>query len=239
MIFINGLTIWLLIHQRLCGGRTLEQTVSHLLEHDQHLLPENKRTLDFSLSYNPSAYSAARQGLKVEQLEEFATAVCDHLASLANPIFAGRRVFIIDGTTITLAPTPELRKAFPPATNQFGETVGPVAILMIAAELETGCVLVPQADPMYGPNRSSEGKQCQTIVQKLPAGSIVLADAGFGIFSTAYHSHQAGHDILFRLNQQRFNSYVKQAICEGSPNQPRFAQRCQIVCCVALHLSGK
>lgn len=218
MIFSNGITIWMLIHQRLCGGSTLEHTVSHVLEHDRHLLPENKRTSDFSLSYNPSAYSAARQRLKVEQLEEFSSAVCDHLASLANPIIAGRRTFIIDGTTVTLAPTRELSKAFPPATNQHGESVWPVAMLMLAAELETGCVLVPQVDPMYGPNRSSEAKQCQTILQKLPAGSIVLADAGFGIFSVAYHSRQAGHDFLFRLSQQRFNSYVKGATLIQSGN---------------------
>lgn len=216
MIFSKGITIWMLIHQRLCGGSTLQQTVSHVLTHDRQLLPENKRTLEFSQSFNPSAYNTARQRLKVEQLEEFSSAICDHLASLASPIIAGRRVFIVDGTTVTLAPTPELRNAFPPATNQLGESVWPVAMLMFASELETGCVLVPQVDPMYGPNRSSEAKQCQKIVQKLPDGSIVMADAGFGIFSVAYYTRQAGHDFLFRLSQQRFNSYVKQATLRES-----------------------
>ena len=211
MIFSNGLTIWMLIHQRLCGGATLEQTVSHVLEHDRHLLPENKRTAEFTLSTNPSGYSAARKRLKLEQLEDFSHAVCDHLASIAVPVIGNRRVFIIDGTTITLAPTAPLVKAFPPAPNQHGESVWPVAMLMVAAELQTGCVLVPQVDPMFGPNRSSEAKQSRAIVQKLPANSIVLADAGFGIFSVAYNSQQAGHDLLFRLSQSRFISYLKSA----------------------------
>ncbi|MFO1064871.1 MAG: hypothetical protein U0892_13480 [Pirellulales bacterium] len=71
----------------------------------------------------------------------------------------GHRAFIIDGTTITLAPTEELAKAFPPASNQHGESVWPVAQLLVAHELQTGCAVVPQIDPMYGPNNVSEAKQ--------------------------------------------------------------------------------
>ena len=59
----------------------------------------------------------------------FHVKVCDHLGRAARRVFDGRRVFIIDGTTVTLAPTPALSKAFPPATNQYGESVWPVAML--------------------------------------------------------------------------------------------------------------
>src|SRR6056297_907921 len=98
----------------------------------------------------------------------FHVKVCDHLGRAAQRVFDGRRVFIIDGTTVTLAPTPALSKAFPPATNQYGESVWPVAMLMVASELQSGYVLLPQVDPMYGPNNSSEAGQGRRIVQQLP-----------------------------------------------------------------------
>ena len=44
-----------------------------------------------------------------------------------------------------------------------------------------------------------------------------MADSGFGIFSVAYHSTRAGHDILFRLSGSRFRALRKtgQLIDEG------------------------
>jgi hypothetical protein len=56
-------------------------------------------------------------------------------------------VFIFDGTTITLEPTPQLKRALPPATNQRGESVWPVAMLMIANDMQSGCALLAQIDP--------------------------------------------------------------------------------------------
>jgi hypothetical protein len=211
MVYSKGVTIWMLILQRLHGGATLEETVSHVLEHDRELLPENKRTSEFTLSANPSSYSAARRRLDIQDVQAFSNLVCDYLARVAAPIVDNRRVFLLDGTTITLEPTAELTEAFPPAPNQHGQSVWPVAMLMVAAEMQTGCALLPQVDPMYGPSRSSEAKQSAKIVRKLPPGSIVMADSGFGIFSVAYHARRAEHDFLFRLTKSRFCSMVKKA----------------------------
>jgi hypothetical protein len=137
--------------------------------------------------------------------------VCDHLAHLSEPLIDGRRVFILDGTTITLAPTPALQAAYPPATNQHGVSVWPVAQLMLAHELQSGCAMLPQVDPMYGPNNASEAVQAARIVGKLPRRSIVMADTGFGIYSVAHHSTAAGHDFLFRLSNSRFKKLRRSA----------------------------
>jgi hypothetical protein len=83
-------------------------------------------------------------------------------------------------------------------------------MLMVANEMQSGCALLPQIDPMYGPQRSSEAEQARRIVRRLPANSVVMADAGFGIFSVGHHSTQAGHDILFRLTKSRFRALRKQ-----------------------------
>lgn len=211
MVYSQAATIWLLILQRLRGGASLSKVVSEAVNHQADLFPDNKRVREGTLGENTSSFSNARKRLPLEAIEGFSRRVCDYLGRTAEPIFDGRRVFIIDGTTITLPPTPCLKEAFPPATNQHGESVWPVAMLMVAAEMQSGCILIPKVDPMYGPNNSSEAKQAREIVRELPECSIVLADSGFGIFSVAYHTHAAGHDFLFRLSMSRFKSYRKNA----------------------------
>lgn len=211
MVYTKGATLWMLILQRLGNGLSLEETVSHVINHDRDLFPDNKRVREGTLSENSSGFQNARTKLPLESIHEFSSAVCDYLGRSSEPVFDSRRVFILDGTTITLQPTPPLKRAFPPATNQNGESVWPVAMLMVANEMQSGCALLPQIDPKYGPDRSSEAEQARRIVRRLPENSIVMADAGFGILSVAYHSKQAGHDVLFRLTTQRFNALRKRS----------------------------
>jgi hypothetical protein len=223
MVYTKGVTLWMLILQRLGKGLSVESAVSHIISHDRDLLPNNKRVREETLSENSSGYQKARKNLPLDAIHEFSSAVCEYLGEQAQPLFASQRVFVIDGTTITLSPTPELKQAFPPATNQHGESVWPVARLMVAHEMQTECALLPQIDPMYGPNNVGETAQAKQIVCRLPARSIVLADAGFGIFSVAYASTRSphNHDILFRLTHQRFKALRKksQLIDDGPHHQ--------------------
>jgi hypothetical protein len=97
-------------------------------------------------------------------------------------------------------------------------------MLMVANEMQSGCALLPQIDPMYGPDNSSEAKQAKRIVRRLPDHSIVMADSGFGIFSVAYHSTEAQHDILFRLTRSRFRSLRKKGqLIEEGPHHKSYA----------------
>ena len=143
-------------------------------------------------------------------MRTFAERVSQSLIDLSPAWFAGCRAFLIDGTTMTLAPTSSLRAAYPPATNQHGETLWPV-MLMVAHELQSGCALIPEFGAMYGPDNTSEARQAAAMGRRIPRGSLVLADAGFGIFSVAHAMLGAGHDILFRLTTTRFKSLRRQA----------------------------
>lgn len=221
MVYTNGVTLWLLILQRLGKSLSLENAVSHVLTHDRDLFPDNKRVREGTLSENSSSYFNAKKKLSLKTIHAFSAAICDYLGMASKPFLGDQRCFIIDGTTITLEPTPQLKKAFPPAANQHGESVWPVAMLMVAHELQSGCALLPQIDPMYGPKRKSEAEQARRIVRRLPENSIVMADSGFGIFSVAYHATQAGHDILFRLTATRYKALLRNAklIEDGTHHQ--------------------
>ena len=118
---------------------------------------------------------------------------------------------LIDGTTLTLPPTPELREAFPPALNQHGESVWPVMMLFVAHELNTGCAIKPEVGAMYGNKTDSELKMARRMFLRLPPRTIVVGDAGLGIFSVAQGAVASGHDVVLRLSKTRFKSMTKKA----------------------------
>ncbi|MCH7687327.1 MAG: IS4 family transposase [Planctomycetes bacterium] len=210
-VYTTMVTLWMMILQRLGGGKTLNAVVKDVLSYSRALLPDNKRLREGTLSETSGAYSQARTRLKKETVEFFARRVSDSLIDASPPWFDGRRAFLLDGTTITLAPTEELKKAFPPATNQHGESVWPVALLLVVHELQSSCALPPEIGAMYGENNTSEAKLSQKISKRMPRGSIALADSAYGIFSVAHSMVVEGHDILFRLTKSRFKSLKHQA----------------------------
>lgn len=223
MVYTHAVTLWMLILQRLGGGKTLEEVVSQVLTHDRDLLPDNKRVRENTLSENSGGFSRARKRLSLEYVLNFSNRVCNYLGEISEPLIDARRVFLLDGTTITLPPLKALKEAYPPAPNQHGQSVWPVAQLMIANELQSGCAMVPQIDPMYGENNASEAVQAQRIVKQLPANSIVMADSGFGIYSVAYHTVLAGHDFLFRLSHVRYKAMRRRAVLiDEGPNHKTY-----------------
>lgn len=210
-VYTTTVTLWMMVMQRLGGGKTLAATVKDVLAYNRALLPDNKRVHEGTLSESSAAYSNARQRIDLETIEFLAGRVGDSLIDASPSWFDGRRAFILDGTTITLPPTPELQEAFPPATNQHGETVWPVALLVVAHELQSSCALPPEIGAMYGEHNTSEAKLAQAVAKRMPPASIVLADSGYGIFGVGHAMVEAGHSILFRLTKSRFKSMKKQA----------------------------
>lgn len=218
-VYTNLVTLWLLTLQRLGGGSTLAQAVQELKARHADLLPDNRRVRVGTLSDNTAAYSRARSRLPLETARRFAERVVHSLIEWSRPSFGERRAFVIDGTTFALAPTSELKKLYPPATNQFGESVWPVLLLLVAHELRSGVALVPELGAMYGDDNSSEAKLTAAIATKIPAGSVVMGDSGFGIFGVVWSLRAAGHDVLCCLTKARFQSLVRHA----QPLVPQFS----------------
>jgi hypothetical protein len=210
-VYTTSVVLCMLVMQRMSKDSSLEAVVKKLLDVKPAFLPKNKRVTEGTLSSNTSSYSQARSRMPGEAARWLAERVSDSLIDLTQPSFDGRRVFLYDGTTITLAPDPELRQAFPPASNQHGEGVWPVALLTVAHELSSGAALVPEIGAMYGPNAVSETALMQKTLRRLPANSIVMADAGFGIFAVAHEVAAAGHSFVLRMTRQRFDSLTRKA----------------------------
>jgi Transposase DDE domain len=210
-VYTTLVTLWMLTMQRLGGGSSMSAVIKVVLNYGKNLLPNNKRVRDGTLSKASGAYSEARKRLPIKAAELLATSVCDSLVERSPSWFGDQRAYILDGTTITLSPTSELREAYPPAINQHGVTVWPVVMLLVAHELQSGCALIPEIGAMYGDDNTSEAKQAAEIAKRFPARSIVMGDAGFGIFSVGHAMVSHGHDILLRLTKSRYKALRRQA----------------------------
>lgn len=197
-------------------GATLAVAVKHLIESAGAMCADHKRIREGTLSEGTAGYTTGRNRLTPEVTEWFLRKVSDSIMATApltkvGPVTGERRVFVVDGTTILLAPEPALQAAFPPASNQHGEGVWPVALLTVAQELESGAATQPEVGARYGPNAVSETELARACFARLPAGSVALADANFGIFSVAHAADQCGQSFLFRLTESRFQSLRKRA----------------------------
>lgn len=210
-VYTTSVVLWMLVYQRMNPDASLEAAVKKLLDSKPELLPDNKRVSEGTLSLNTGAYSRARTRLPCSVAEWFASQVSQSMIEASPASFQNRRVFMIDGTTITLAAEPELQEQYPPASNQYGEGVWPVALLVVAHELASGAALVPEVGAMYGPEAVSETALIDNCLTQMPPDSIVMADAGYGIFSVAHKVQLADLSFLFRLSKQRFDRLRKTA----------------------------
>ncbi|WP_406696315.1 hypothetical protein V5E97_35515 [Singulisphaera sp. Ch08] len=122
-VYTTLVTLWMLTLQRLGGGTSMTSVIKEVLTNHKDLLPANKRVREGTLSERSGAYSHARKRLPLETVRAFAERVSQTLIESSLAEFAGRRIFLIDGTTMTLSPTSPLLDAYPPATNQYGESV--------------------------------------------------------------------------------------------------------------------
>ncbi|MFO1064872.1 MAG: hypothetical protein U0892_13485 [Pirellulales bacterium] len=79
-VYTKAPTLWMMILQRLYGGLSFREVVARLLEQHRDLLPKNRRVEEHTLSYNTSAYNAARKRLTLKAVEDFSLLLCNTLA---------------------------------------------------------------------------------------------------------------------------------------------------------------
>ena len=216
-VYTTSVVLWMLVYQRMHAGASLEAAVKQFILTKPDFCPDNKRIRDDTLSASTAAYSAGRKRTKREVTQWLANTVSQSIIDTSQPSLRGMRAFLVDGTTVSLPPTPQLQKMFPPASNQHGEGVWPIVNLVVAHELESGAALIPVIGPMYGQEAISETAMIRECVQQFPEKSIGIADAGFGIFFVAHTIHDLGHEFLLRMTKTRFNSLRNQAtlVTEG------------------------
>lgn len=205
-MYTAAVTLHLMIFRRLHPNASLQRAVDHLLD---PACPDHRP--DRRLSPNTGAYSSARSRLKVDVCHTVADRLADHLIAAHPPSSGGRRVFILDGTTLATRHTPDLVNAFPPPANQHGPSHWPLARLVVAHELASGCALRPE----YGPPTDDEVTLAVRLLDRVPPASLLLADRNFGIFAFHFTAAARGFHVLTRLTAARFEAMRRSARGDG------------------------
>ena len=158
-----------------------------------------------SLSSHTGAYNQARQSLPLSVVQQSCDRIFEKLVEQCQEPGAGLapRVFLVDGTSMRAAHSPELCRLYPPGSNQHGEGHWPVLRLLVAHDLGAGLAMRPEWGPMYGAGAVSEQALLERAIDRLPNGSTVIADANFGVFSVAHIAAQRQHPVIVRLTAER------------------------------------
>lgn len=210
-IYKTSVALWLLLFQRLNPNASLRDAVLQFVKTAPGERKTDRRLREGGLSSGSSSSSSARHRINLETVRWFEQNVSSSIVNSVAPSFNGQRLFLIDGATFTLAPVPQLKKHYPPASSKHGDGALPVAYVLTAHELSSGAAVPPEIGAMHGPSAVSETHLARSLIQRLPANAVVMADTGYGIYSVAHHAHQCDQRFVLRLTKPRFNSIKKNA----------------------------
>jgi hypothetical protein len=143
----------------------------------------------------------------IELLQQLLAKLCSRLHGYVNDAerWLGHRVWVIDGSSCSMADTPALQQAFGQPSSRAAGCGFPVAHLMALFHVQTGMLLRIAAAPM----RTHDLTQARRMHDAFGAGDVVLADRGFCSYWHLAQLSQAGVHAVFRLHQKQIVSFRK------------------------------
>jgi hypothetical protein len=204
-IYSLRVVVWMMLLQRLNERGTQQRAVDEIAQgHLERLLPESKRVREGRISQNTGGYARACGRLSLETTEQVCDEVLAELSKRIAPVAdLGRPVMLLDGSSLSVEHSAGLLDAFPVGRNQRGLGHWGVVKWVALHDVQTGIALRPEWGPMYGPEAVSEQALARQAVERTGAGSVIVGDGNFGIFSFAYAVVESKREVLFRLTKAR------------------------------------
>ena len=202
-VYSAAVVLWLMILQRLQGRATLASAVQLMLAGAAGpVAADCRRVREGRISSRTAGYCQARQRLPTVLFQQVSEEMVERLRSLLQPE-GGPATFVLDGSSLELEHSQTLAKQYPPARNHHGISHWPMVRIVVAHDVETALAQQPCWGPMYGPHATSEQKLAESVLDSLPAGSLVIGDRNFGVFSVAWAAQQRSLPVLVRLTEAR------------------------------------
>lgn len=149
-------------------------------------------------STNTSAYCQARARLPEEMISTLAVTVGTMIAADVPSWWQwqGRRVCLVDGTTVVLADTPENQDTFPQPSSQKPGLGFPICRLVALMCLASGALLNAATSPCKGKG-SDEQTLLRGMLDTLEPGDLLLGDAFYPTYFLLCELKRRGVDGLF------------------------------------------
>jgi hypothetical protein len=194
-IFSPLVTLWVFLGQVLSPDHSCRAAVARLNAHRaaRGLRPCSPRT---------GAYCRARQRLPERFFAAAARAVGRALDVQAERgwLWHGRRVYLFDGTTVTMPDTPANQAAYPQVYNQKPGLGFPIARLGAITSLACGAV-VSLGFCRYAGKGQGEVSLLRRLWGALAPGDVLLADRLTANWATIQMLQGRGVEVVSRLNK--------------------------------------
>ena len=115
-------------------------------------------------------------------------------------LWRGRRVYLFDGTTVTMPDTPENQEAYPQVYNQKPGLGFPIARIGAVISLACGAV-VNLGFCQYAGKGQGEVSLLRRLWDVLLPGEVLLADSLMSNFTNIHRLQARGVELVSRLNK--------------------------------------
>src|SRR5436305_7985049 len=194
-IFSPLVTLWVFLGQVLSADHSCRAAVARLIA---HRLSRGQRPC----SAETGAYCQARKRLPESFFADVACSVGRRLDEQAGRrwLWQGRRVYLFDGTTVTMPDTPKNQAAYPQVYNQKPGLGFPIARLGAVISLACGAV-VNLGFCQYAGKGQGEVSLLRRMWDVLRPGDVLLADRLFANWANILMLQQRGAELVSRLNK--------------------------------------
>ena len=203
-VFTPLVTLWVFLGQVPSADHSCRAAVARLIAHrlSRGLAACSART---------GAYCQARKRLP----EQFFSAVTRQVGHALDKqtdsqwLWKGRRVYLFDGTTVSMPDTPENQQAYPQVPNQKPGLGFPIARVGAITSLACGAIL-NLGFCRYAGKGQSEVSLLRRLWDVLAPGDVLLADSLFSNWIDLVLLQQRGFDLVSRLNRAKRSADFRQ-----------------------------
>ena len=203
-LFSPFVTLWLFVWQAISPDGSCREAVLRLWA-DRPMNPRGK-----AIKATTGGYCRARQRLPLALLVALIERVAQQrFQRLSNEhLWCGRRVKIVDGTTVSMPDTAANQSRFPQSRTQKPGLGFPIARLVGVLCWSSGDLLAHATGPCKGKNTSELGL-LRRLLEHFSAGDIVLADRFYACYCLIALFQARGVDVLFPQHQRRKSDFRK------------------------------
>ena len=212
-LFPPLVVLWGFVYQRLQADHTCDAFVSYLTSGAApHLYP--LRADRRPMSENTAAYCQARQRLPLSvaqgALQHSAHAIGARLG--ASGLWCGRRVALLDGTTVRLTAEEALVRHYGLPAGQHGASHWPRLRTVGAFDLYSGALY----GVTEGPYAEAEQSLAIQLLRSAPAAMLWVGDQAFGIYHLLQVVVAFHQDAVFRIPSRHVGRWTQTQLPTGS-----------------------
>lgn len=194
-IYTPLVTLWIFLSQVISADHSCRAAVARL---NAHRVSRGQE----ACSAGTGAYCQARKRLPLKFFSTVTRLVGRSLDSQVDPkwLWKGRRVYMFDGTTVTMADTPENQQAYPQLYNQKPGLGYPIARVGAITSLSSGAI-IDLGFCRYAGKGQGEVSLLRRMWDILRPGDILLADRLMANWTGIVMMKERGLELVSRLNK--------------------------------------